>query len=93
MDVNIDYFIQITFVLLILSMITEKTANFIKLRFPENRLKRFLVKDEISFRLLGGKTEDKRDKRTREMQTLTFVIAMVVSFSCRANLFHIYFMI
>ncbi|MBD3637784.1 MAG: hypothetical protein HUJ25_10555 [Crocinitomicaceae bacterium] len=87
-----DYFIQVTFVLLVLSMITEKFANWIKLRLPDNPVKRMLVKN-IAHKYantLDEYEEMQKDKKVREIQTLTFLIGCVVAFATRANLFKLY---
>ena len=91
-EVDIDKFIQITFVLLILSMITEKIAQFVKLRFPKAKLKSWLVKDRSykyaeSFEELK---EYKKDLKAREIQTLTLLIGFTLAYGCRANIFEIY---
>ena len=87
-----DHFIQVTFVLLILSMITEKVANFIKLNFPDNRLKRFFNwKIKLGHNASISDYQDvAKNKKNREVQTLATIIGIVVAYGCRANIFRIY---
>ena len=89
---SIDYFIQITFVLLILSMIAEKVTNFIKLNFPDNPIKDFFNRNP---RLGKNATLEefeslRENKRQREVQTLAILVSLTLAFGCRANLFKIY---
>lgn len=92
MDITFEIFIQVTFVLLILSMINEKLVNFVKLRFPDNAFKR-LINPGIRFSKYA-KVEDyieaEENKNNREIQTLAIVMGVALAFLCRANLFLIY---
>ena len=92
MNVDIDYFIQVTFVLLILSMITEKFSNWIKLALPDNAFKRTVVRDlsKKYAKSLDDHEELAKDKKVREIQMLTLIVGVIVAFACRANLFKIY---
>lgn len=87
-----DHFIQVTFVLLILSMITEKVTNFIKLNFPDNRIKRaFNWKIKLSNDASLDDYEDvAKNKKNREIQTLATLIGLAIAYGCRANIFRIY---
>ncbi|MEX1002425.1 MAG: hypothetical protein WDZ35_09965 [Crocinitomicaceae bacterium] len=92
MESSMDYFIQITFVLLVLSMIAEKVTNFIKLNYPDNPIKAFFNREPKLGK--NATIEDfeslKETKRQREVQTLAILISLTLAFGCRANLFKIY---
>lgn len=92
MIMNIDYFIQITFVLLILSMITEKVTNFVRQNTKDNWLKRTLnwkikLKPNATLSDFEGLEEN---QRVREIHTLALLVGVTLAFGCRANLFNIY---
>ena len=84
MNVDIDYFIQVTFVLLILSMITEKFSNWIKLALPDNAFKRTVVRDlsKKYAKSLDDHEELAKDKKVREIQMLTLIVGVIVAFAC-----------
>jgi hypothetical protein len=92
MSVDIDFFIQITFVLMILSMINEKLVNFIKLQFPDNKFKRFLTPKVHLSKYAGAEEhlDAHKKKKVREIQTLSLLIGVALAITCRANLFQIY---
>ncbi|MCB9224481.1 MAG: hypothetical protein R2780_14875 [Crocinitomicaceae bacterium] len=87
-----DHFIQVTFILLILSMITEKITNFIKLNFPDNKLKKAFNWDiKLSNNASMEDYEDvAKNKKNREIQTLATIIGVAIAYGCRANIFRIY---
>lgn len=89
---GLSYFIQVTFVLLVLSMITEKVTNFVKLNFRNNWLKRVLnlppkVDQEKSKR---EQAKEKKKIHDREVQTLAVFIGLTLALLMRANLFELY---
>ena len=79
-----DAFIQIVFVLLILSMITEKITNLVKLR-PTSWVKSialFFVSNKKS-------VENSEKQRTREIQTMAIIAGITVALLTRASIFHV----
>lgn len=92
MNIDLDIFIQITFVLLVLSLINEKLVNFVKLRWPDNALKRLLnPKVHLSrHATVADFVEADAKKKGREIQTLAMFMGISLAIACRANLFKIY---
>ncbi|UKN00715.1 hypothetical protein K6119_13340 [Paracrocinitomix mangrovi] len=92
MNIDINIFLQVTFVLLILSMINEKIVNFIKLSFPDNVFKRiFNRKRHLSSSASAEEFMSvEENKKLREVQVLSLLIGFGLAFICRANLFLIY---
>lgn len=80
-----DAFIQIVFVLLILSMITEKITNLVKLR-PTSWVK------SIALLFVSKKSaiENADQQRSREIQTMAIIAGIVVALLTRASIFQIY---
>lgn len=79
-----DAFIQIVFVLLILSMITEKITNLVKLR-PTSWVK------SIALFFVSKKQglEKSEKQRTREIQTMAIIAGITVALVTRASIFHV----
>ncbi|EZH73670.1 hypothetical protein ATO12_17185 [Aquimarina atlantica] len=71
-----DRIIEATLILLILSLITEKVSNFIKMQFQGLYLK-----------YRESQIEKEREKK---IQTLTIVVGVVVALLAKANLFLLY---
>jgi hypothetical protein len=81
-----DAFIQIIFVLLILSMITEKITNLIKMR-PTSWAKQFCM----LFLKKKKKSEikDEKEEKIRQVQLISVVVGIVVAVATRASIFGI----
>ncbi len=79
-----DAFIQIVFVLLILSMITEKITNLVKLR-PTSWVKSIA----LLFVSKKSETENAEQQRSREIQTMAIITGIVVALMTRASIFHV----
>jgi len=75
--VNTDSLISVVAILFILSLVTEKIANFIKLNFKA------LSQNEN----LGSKEEKLREKR---LDIVTFLSGFLVAFVCKANFFTLF---
>lgn len=73
-DISIEYFITTTMVLLILSMVTEKITNWIKLG----------NKWSDKFGKLEGKAKE------RQVQKLSMTTGIVIAIAAKANIFKVY---
>jgi len=80
-----DAIIQVIFVLLILSLITERITNLVKVR-PTSWFKTFCM----IFKYGSKETEDPAELKMREVQLMALIIGMIIALATRASIFQIH---